>query len=74
MKNLYKRGLALVGSAAVALPSFAAETGTGVDYAPLTNSFSAANITVAIMAVAGTLAVIYAATKGAKIVLGMLRG
>ncbi len=45
-----------------------------VDLTAITGAFSAADIVTGVMAVAGTLAVVYVSIKAAKIVLGMLRG
>lgn len=62
-------GLAAVGALAVSTTASAA-----VDVSSITGAFTAADIVVGVMAIAGTLAVVYVSIKAAKIVLGMLRG
>ena len=63
--------IALVASA----PSvFAADATGGWDYTGLTSSIDFSTISVGVLAVAGILAAVYAGIKGAKIVLGFLRG
>ena len=47
---------------------------SGVDYTGLTSQVDWTTTTAAVMAVAGTLVVLYMAIKGAKIVLGMIKG
>ena len=47
---------------------------SGVDYTGLTSQVDWTTTTAAVMAVAGTLVVLYMAIKGAKIVLAMVRG
>ena len=63
----------LAVSAVVSSGSALAATGS-VDLSPITNAFTAADVVTGVMAVAAVLAVIYVSIKGAKIVLGMLRG
>jgi Inovirus Coat protein B len=59
----------------VAAPSvFAAEGAAAWDYTGLTSSIDFSTISVGVLAVAGILAGVYAGIKGAKIVLGFLRG
>lgn len=75
---MFKKSFAVAGSAVavtVAAPSvFAAEGALSWDYTGLTSSIDFSNISVGILAVAGTLAGVYAGIKGAKIILGFLRG
>ncbi len=64
-------------SLALAIPfSIAAANShaAGWDYGPLTDGIDFASIATGVLAVAGLLAVVYAGIKGAKIVLGFLRG
>ncbi len=63
-----KLALVTVASAA-ALPAFAA-----VDLTPISTAFTSADIVTGIIAVASVVAVVYTAWRGAKIVLGMIRG
>ncbi|EGC00967.1 hypothetical protein G1E_00356 [Pseudomonas sp. TJI-51] len=60
---------AAAGSAVAAQASFAA-----VDLTPVTGAFTAADVVTGVLAVAGTLAVIYVTIKAASTVLGMIRG
>ncbi len=57
----------------VAASSFAADP-QALDLTPLTNTFTAAPIVTAILAVCGVLALIYSAARGGKIALGIIRG
>lgn len=62
---------------ALALPFAALSTMTfaaGWDYSTVTSGIDFATIAVGVLAVAGLLAAVYAGIKGAKIVLGFLRG
>lgn len=62
-------------AAVVAAPSvFAVEGAAAWDYTGLTSSIDFSTISVGVLAVAGILAGVYAGIKGAKIVLGFLRG
>jgi hypothetical protein len=75
---MFKKFVALAVSAVatvVAAPSvFAAEGAAAWDYTGLTSSIDFSTISVGVLAVAGILAGVYAGIKGAKIVLGFLRG
>lgn len=44
------------------------------DYSAVTNDIDFATIATGVLAIAGLLAVVYAGIKGARIVLGFLRG
>lgn len=68
-KNI-QRGLALVGSSLVAGSALAA----GPDLSPLTGAVDFGTVTVAVLSIAGMVAVVYVAIKGAKIGLAMLKG
>lgn len=72
---MFKKTLVVATSAALSAPSVFAATGTGGwDYTGLTSSIDFSTISVGVLAVAGILAGVYAGIKGAKIVLGFLRG
>ena len=75
---MFKKTVATVVSTvvvAVSAPSvFAADATGGWDYTGLTSSLDFSTISVGVLAVAGILAAVYAGIKGAKIVLGFLRG
>lgn len=66
----------LFAAAAVAVvaPSVFAADPAAWDYTGLTSSIDFSTISVGVLAVAGILAGVYAGIKGAKIVLGFLRG
>jgi hypothetical protein len=66
----------LFAAAAVAVvaPSVFAADPVAWDYTGLTSSIDFSTISVGVLAVAGILAGVYAGIKGAKIVLGFLRG
>jgi hypothetical protein len=68
-KNI-QRGLALVGAIAVSGSALAA----GPDMSGLTTAVDFGTVTTAILAIAGLLAVVYVAVKGARIGLSMLKG
>lgn len=50
-------------------PAFAA-----VDLTPITGAFTPSDVVTGVMSVGSSLAVIYVTMKGARIVLGMIRG
>ncbi len=68
-KNLFARLFLIAASAAAASPSFAA-----VDYTSLTSAVDLASTQTAVIAISATLAGLFVAIRGAKIVLGMIRG
>ncbi len=71
-KNRINAVRSLVASgAAVAAGSAMAE---GPDLTPLTSAVDFGTVTVAVLSIAGLLAVVYVAVKGASIGLSMLRG
>ena len=70
---MFKKLFAVAAVASVA-PSVFAAGGGGWDYTGLTSSIDFSTISVGVLAVAGILAGVYAGIKGAKIVLGFLRG
>ena len=69
--RLIKVAAAVVGGV-VAVSAHA--QASGVDYTGLTSQVDWTTTAAAVRAVAGTLVVLYMAIKGAKIVLGMIKG
>lgn len=69
-KNI-QRGLVLVGSVVASGSALAA---TGPNMSALTGAVSFGTVVTAILSIAGGLAVVYVAVKGAQIGLRMLRG
>jgi hypothetical protein len=67
-KNI-QRGLALVGAIAVSGSALA----VGPDMSGLTSAVDFGTVTTAVLAIAGLLAVVYVAVKGASIGLAMLK-
>jgi hypothetical protein len=66
---------AVVSSVAVGVSTFAGNAmALGPDLTPLTSAVDFGTVTVAVLSIAGMLAVVYVAIKGASIGLGMLRG
>lgn len=74
MKNQFN--LKSIGAACAGLltGSAFAQSTNALDLTPLTESFSASDIVPPLLAVAGVLAVIYVAVKGAQIVIRLIRG
>jgi hypothetical protein len=70
-KNI-QRGLAMVG--AITMSGAAMAAGGGPDMSGLTGAVDFGTVTVAVLAIAGMLAVVYVAVKGASIGLSMLKG
>lgn len=70
MNKSIQRGLILVGSLVCATGAMAA----GPDLTPLTDKVDFGTVTAAVLSIAGMLAVVYVAVKGAQIGLSMLRG
>ncbi|KGC31977.1 hypothetical protein WI73_24565 [Burkholderia ubonensis] len=56
------------------LPVLAHAEGGGVDYGPMLAKIDFATTTAAVLSIAALLAGLYMAIKGAKIVIGMVRG
>ena len=74
---MFKKSASVAASAialAVSAPAVFAAEGAGWDYTGLTSSIDFSTISVGVLAVAGILAGVYAGIKGARIVLGFLRG
>jgi hypothetical protein len=70
MNKHIQRGLALIGAIAVSSSALAA----GPDLGPLTSAVEFDTVITAVLSIAGLLAVVYVAVKGAKIGLAMLKG
>jgi len=68
-KNIL-RGLVLVGAVAGSVSAFA----VGPDMTQLTDAVKFDTVIAAVLSIAGMLAVVYIAVKGASIALAMLRG
>lgn len=47
---------------------------TAIDYSILTNQVSFTSVSLALLGVAGSIAVVYITWKGAKMILGAIRG
>jgi hypothetical protein len=71
--SLLTKKTALVVSMALAAPMVMAGPATGPDLTPLTSAIDFSTVITAVLAIAGLLATVYLAIKGAKIVLGMLK-
>lgn len=69
-KNI-QRGLALVGAIAISGSALAAG---GPDLTPLTSAVDMGTTITAILAIAATLAGLFVAIRGAKTVIGMIKG
>ncbi|MBP4045190.1 hypothetical protein [Chromobacterium violaceum] len=69
---MFKKIVSLAVLSTIATGVFAA--GTGPDLTPLTSVVDFGTVITAVMAIAGLLAGVYVAIKGAKIVIGMVRG
>lgn len=75
MKKIITRGLAVVGAASASSLAFAqTAAAAGPDMTGLTSAVDFGTVTTAILAIAGMLAVVYVAIKGARIGLSMLKG
>ena len=75
MKKIINRGLVVVAAAAASSLAFAQEAAAGgPDMSGLTAAVDFGTVTTAILAIAGLLAVVYVAVKGARIGLSMLKG
>ncbi|MCG9093786.1 hypothetical protein [Laribacter hongkongensis] len=69
---MFKKIASLAALSTVATGVLAA--GTGPDLTPLTSVVDFGTVITAVLAIAGLLAGVYVAIKGAKIVIGMVRG
>lgn len=71
MNKHIQRGLALVGAIAVSGSALAAG---GPNLTPLTSAINFGTVITAVLAIALSVAGVYVAVKGAKIVIGMVKG
>lgn len=69
MKNVFKKAGAVVASLAAGSAMAA-----GPDLTPLTSAVDFGTVTTAVLSIAGLIAVVYVAVKGAQIGLAMLKG
>lgn len=69
---MLKKFAVFVGLTAVTSAALAA--GTGPDLTPLTSVVDFGTVITAVLAIAGLLAGVYVAIRGAKIVISMVRG
>ncbi|TCK37164.1 hypothetical protein B0G84_6219 [Paraburkholderia sp. BL8N3] len=74
LKKLAVRAGAAVVLGGVALVAHAQTSPTGPDFSQLTASIDLSTVITAVLAVAGIMVGVYVAIKGAKIVIGMLKG
>jgi hypothetical protein len=74
MKKMITRGLAVVGAAVSSFAVTQEAAAAGPDMSGLTAAVDFGTVTTAILAIAGLLAVVYVAVKGARIGLSMLKG
>uniref|UniRef100_UPI00351BEF98 major capsid protein n=1 Tax=Rugamonas sp. CCM 8940 TaxID=2765359 RepID=UPI00351BEF98 len=72
MKVMKKIGLGLVGAVAATAPVFA--LAAPPDLSSLTSAIDLSTVITAVLAVAAIIAGVYAAIKGAKTVLGLVKG
>lgn len=63
-----------IASAGVLFAMASTNAFAAVDISAITGAFEASDIIAGVMAIAGTLALVYVAMKAATTVLGMLRG
>lgn len=70
MNKQIQRGLVLVGAITASAVASAAPT----DYTSLTGAVDFAGVVTAVLAIAATLAGLFVAIRGAKTVLGMIKG
>lgn len=71
---MFKKLFAAAAVAVVAPSVFAAEGAAAWDYTSLTSSIDFSSISNGVLSVAGVLVGVYAGIKGAKIILGFVRG
>ncbi len=69
-----KLGLALITFLSSGVTLAAGETSSGMDLSSLTNSVDFSPVTIAILAIAGSLITLYACYAGARFVLRMVKG
>lgn len=69
-----KKQVAIAVAAGIALAVSAQSHAAGWDYSTLTDGVDFSTIATGVLAVAAMLAAVYAGIKGARVVLGFLRG
>ncbi len=69
-----KKQVAIAAAAGTALAVSAQSHAAGWDYSTLTDGVDFSTIATGVLAVAAMLAAVYAGIKGARVVLGFLRG
>lgn len=74
LKTLASRGAALVAVGVASVAHAQAAAAAGPDFSTLTSGIDFSTVTTGILAVAATLITVYVAIKGAKILIGMVRG
>ena len=74
MLKSMKKQVAIAAAAGTALAVSAQSHAAGWDYSTLTDGVDFASIATGVLAVAAMLAAVYAGIKGARVVLGFLRG
>ncbi len=75
MKNLFARaGVAATGAVVATQNALAQTAPQGPDMTGLTSQVQFGTVIVAVLAVAGALALVYIAITGARIVLGVIKG
>jgi hypothetical protein len=75
MKKHLKKGFAVVAGLGSSAVAFAQETGAaGPDMTQLTSQIGWSGVGTAVMSIGAGLALLYATIKGAKIVIGMVKG
>ena len=74
MLKSMKKQVAIAAAAGTALAVSAQSHAAGWDYSTLTDGVDFSTIATGVLAVAAMLAAVYAGIKGARVVLGFLRG
>jgi len=72
--NKIKLGLTLITLLSSGATLAAGETSSGMDFSSLTNSIDFSPVSIAILAIAGSLITLYACYAGARFVLRMVKG
>jgi cation transporter-like permease len=73
MKKNIQRGLAMAGVVAASALASTQASAAGPDMTGLTSAVDFSTVITAVMAIAGLLAVVYVAIKGARIGLSMIK-
>lgn len=74
MNSILKKTTAVIVAAVSAPLAMAQTAATGPDLTSLTSSISVGTVITAVLAVGATMVGLYLAIKGAKVVLGMVKG